>query len=317
MEPVLTQEELEAIYSAMKADGGPPKAVDDYVLASDHAYAQRSLRTWDALAKAMGPLMEPVLIGSAGVRTKLDALELRTIEDDREPDDGSYRPDSSLQEPRLLETDPDFETSVVDIGGVRMLMGIERPVAQKYVARRTGASSEGEGAEGNRAPALTWLERRLLADLFQELLTAASPALPGGATPVVDRQDTDDFWRHREPRGLWIDARIMNDVKPGASIWLRGPADAFSKKIDGAPAGLVETVKRTKVEISAELGRFTMKVFDLWNLTPGTVIPLGTAVDDALDVFIGGVNKLKGEPMVSRGNIAVRLGRRADDGVMQ
>ena len=56
-----------------------------------------------------------------------------------------------------------------------------------------------------------------------------------------------------------------------------------------------------------ELGRFTMNVSDLWQLKPGTLIPLKKAVGDPLKIYVGGVPKLLGEPLVSRGSIAVRI----------
>jgi len=307
MEPVLTQEELEAIYSAMKADAGPPRAVDDYALAGDNAYNVRSLKQWTDVAKRLCSPLEMLFTGTLGARGKVEIESVEIVDDDRIFDD-ALSPGGPTNVVSLDESDPDFEFAIAEFSKHKIAIGLEKTVAGRYVARRTGASSiTDEDSEQERG--ITLLERRLLGDLYLDLISIIAKVAPEISTARLTRLDSEEYWANREPRGAWINAKFSSANHEGVSISVRGPAGLFMASVDEAVGKktIERNLKETKVELVAELGTFEISVYDLWNIKPGTLIPLGVAVGDPLKINVAGVWKLQGSPLVSRGNIAVRL----------
>jgi len=306
MEPVLTQEELEAIYSAMRGDGSSPKAVDDYVLASDRAFGIRAVRAFADSAKKMMPAIEAVYAGLRSGRGRFELSEIRMIEEDRPEEDSTKEPELGRKGASLSEIEPSTESYAVSFGGSTVFVGIDRAAARGHIARRTGAaalSAQGRG-EGR---ALTILERRLLVEVVRDFGAAIRDFIPGAAEPSVSLGDPDQVWSEREPRGLWVEARFGIAGAPVTAFWLKGAAELFAERIADGRSAISERLKGAKITLSAELGTFEMNVYDLWHLKPGALIPLGVAVGDPIRVKLGGVPKLEGEPLMSRGNLAVRL----------
>jgi len=88
MEPVLTHEELDAIHSAMKADGEMPAAVDDIVLTSGRGFAARAIDSWTELFQSIAPRMEGLIGGVLGFRVEIEPFKpvLLGATTDDEPD---------------------------------------------------------------------------------------------------------------------------------------------------------------------------------------------------------------------------------------
>jgi flagellar motor switch protein FliM len=302
VEPILTQEELEAIYSAMKADASTQKSVDDYILASDHAYNMRCLKKWTDTAKIMAPALETILVKRLASRGHLDIQDVRTIEDERE--NASLQVNAGMTEViPLAQTDPTSEYTVISLNDSHVLLGMERTTAMKYISRRTGIQSD-ENMESSSE--LTILEKRLLKDFFIEIAGEIQSGLPGSRVSHL-RLDPEDFWVEREPRGVWINVQFVSSLNPEISLWLRGPAELFMEKADIDSSMMSSRIRNAEVELVMQLGNLSLKAYDLWNLKIGDVYPLGVAKDEPLDVVIGGVYKLKGKPTISRGNVAFEL----------
>ncbi|MBN2529695.1 MAG: FliM/FliN family flagellar motor switch protein [Deltaproteobacteria bacterium] len=302
MEPILTQEELEAIYSAMKADSSSQKSVDEYVLASDHAYNMRCLKKWTETAKILAPALESLLVKRLASRGRLEIQDVRTIEDERE--NNTLHSVSGMTEViPLAQTDSGSEYATIAFNDSRILLGMERRCAMKYISRRTGIHSEDVFAERSE---LTILEDRLLRDFFIEICRELEIAMPGAQFKYL-RDNPEDFWVEREPRGVWINVQFVSALNPEIVLWLRGPAELFMEKSDVRESLLHERMRNAKVELVMELGKLSMKAYDLWNLKIGDVYPLGIAKDEPLDVVIAGVYKLKGKPTISRGHVAFEI----------
>ncbi|MBN2717498.1 MAG: FliM/FliN family flagellar motor switch protein [Deltaproteobacteria bacterium] len=302
MEPILTQEELEAIYSAMKADSSSQKSVDDYVLASDHAYNMRCLKKWNEIAKRMTPNLENLLIKRLACRGRLDIQDVRTIEDERE--NSAIQGASGMTEViPLAQTDPGSEYTVISLNDSRLLLGMERTTAMRYISRRTGIHTAEDVEEKSE---LTILEQRLLRDFFVEICGELQSSLPGSVISL-ERENPEDFWVSREPAGVWINVQFVSILNPEIALWLRGPAELFMEKKEIRANQLEMRMKNARVELVMELGKLSLKAFDLWNLKRGDVYPLGVAMNEPLDVVIGGVYKLKGKPVISRGNVAFEI----------
>lgn len=302
MEPILTQEELEAIYSAMKADSSSQKNVDDYVLASDHAYNMRCLKKWTDSAKIIAPVLESLLVKRLAIRGRLEIQDVRTIEDERE--NASLQSVSGMTEViPLAQTDPSSEYTVITFDGVKMLLGMERTTALKYITRRTGIDGEGEPSGKSE---LTILEKRLLKDFFIEVSSELQAILGKGPLELC-ADDPEDFWVERVPKGTWVNVQFVSSLHPEISIWLRGPAELFVPKSELASGSVEQHLHKAKVELVMELGKMSLKAYELWNMNIGDVYPLGVAMDEPLDVVVSGVYKLKGKPTISRGHVAFEI----------
>jgi flagellar motor switch/type III secretory pathway protein FliN len=135
-----------------------------------------------------------------------------------------------------------------------------------------------------------------------------------GARKVVSL-DPDDVWASRNPKEIWVIGSIGISEMEGRGIRFVAPSDLFLPKLKNSRDALSKHLQRATVTLSVELGRFRLNVAKLWHLKPGTVIPLPTTVGDPLNIAVGGVAKLLGDPMVSRGNVAVRLIEHIENGV--
>jgi flagellar motor switch protein FliM len=78
------------------------------------------------------------------------------------------------------------------------------------------------------------------------------------------------------------------------------------------PAGEVQKAIRSKlarvpVELTLELGRALLPARRILQLQPGDAVVLDATTQDSLTVRVNDRPKLQGRPVVSQGNIAVRL----------
>jgi flagellar motor switch protein FliM len=76
--------------------------------------------------------------------------------------------------------------------------------------------------------------------------------------------------------------------------------------VQGDPK-LADALRDVALTITAELGRASIGVGRILKLKVGDVIRLPTATDDSIGVRIGGVEKLTGVPIVSRGQLSVEI----------
>ncbi len=308
MEPVLTQEELEAIYEAMQGEPASSASVDDFALTAGHEFVSRAEAVWAEKAKAMVPSIESTVTGALGSRTKVESIGAEAL--DAEISDNYQSPveESGEQSPSL-----DTETSVITVvrfGQTQLLFGVDSALARKYVERRTGASADEETSNAAGAD-LTPLEQRLLNDLVKDLIQAAVNVAPDPCTASIDPAAPEEVWQERSTKEMWMMIRFSVAQYPGSGLWLRGPVSTFLPKMDKARQTLAERLSSTTIVLSAELGKFRISVGDLWRLKPGSLVPIEAAVGDPMKIFVGDVPKLQGVPLVSRGNIAIRITGRA------
>ncbi|MCC6216230.1 MAG: FliM/FliN family flagellar motor switch protein [Polyangiaceae bacterium] len=76
---------------------------------------------------------------------------------------------------------------------------------------------------------------------------------------------------------------------------------------------MADAVREVPVEVTAELGRVKLPLSRVLSLRPGEVLRLGTAVDDSIRVRVGSLPRLTGVPVLSRGQLAVRIRGRISD----
>lgn len=72
-------------------------------------------------------------------------------------------------------------------------------------------------------------------------------------------------------------------------------------------AALARNLARVEVDVVVELGRHTVESGEPWPLVPGQELVLSTLVGARLPIYVGGVLKAWGTPVVSSGVLAVQL----------
>lgn len=73
---------------------------------------------------------------------------------------------------------------------------------------------------------------------------------------------------------------------------------------------IAEGLREVSVPLTAELGRVTLALGRVLALQPGEALRLPTATDDPITVRVAGVAKFKAVPVISRGQVSVRIGER-------
>jgi flagellar motor switch protein FliN len=71
--------------------------------------------------------------------------------------------------------------------------------------------------------------------------------------------------------------------------------------------GALHFLRDVPLEITVELGRTRMPIAELFNLGPSSVIELGKASDEPLDIRVNGVLIARGEAVVVNERFGVRL----------
>ncbi len=310
MEPVLTQEELEAIYAAMQSEGPAAAHINDFELTGGHSFAKKAEARWTECGKEMTGRIESILTGALGRRVRAEVLDALVLEDNIPGDYGDDMPDG-MAKPSAIDED----TSVVfsfSVGTAPALVGVDKMVARRFVDRRTGAIllEDEDDQDEPSLKALTALEMRLLRDLIADLVEAFGAITPGRPRVAIEEADPRDLWAARPRTPAWMLIRFALTKLPGAGVWFRGPANLLMPMPKRVRELMRAHLTSTPVRVAVELGRFNVSVSQLWQMQPGALIQLETVVGDPLRVTVGGLPKLLGEPMVSRGNIAVRIQER-------
>jgi flagellar motor switch protein FliM len=302
MQPVLTQEELEAIYAAMKGDDLPSADVDDVSLSAGQEYIRRAEAKWNETIKSMLPSLEGILTGAMGRR-----VNARVSLSEAWPDEQS---DDVL--PSFLR-DPSTMLSVVKIGETYFIISLDLELARRVIERRTGAKPSKES--GGKEKSITSLERKLLNDLLRDLANIAAGATPSKDAVTITSLDIADMWNHRKKGVLWVTTSIGIQEMQGKGLGFFCPFALFVPRTSNLKKTISEHLESATIVLAAELGKFRITVQDLWNLRTGGIIEMGTTVGDSLRLTIGGVPKLLGEPTAQRGNVAVRIQKRIEKGV--
>jgi len=63
------------------------------------------------------------------------------------------------------------------------------------------------------------------------------------------------------------------------------------------------------MKVTVELGRATMKIRDIMNLSPGSVVELGKSPAEPVDILVNGVLLARGEVVVADEQFAVRINK--------
>lgn len=178
--------------------------------------------------------------------------------------------------------------------------------------------SEGDAGRQVLGDTLTLAQRALLRRLCGDMSSQlkALVAAQTGKTLVVTelsslkRAQAPELW----PDAVAVDCRIEEVPHPWAIRLFMG-SDALSKLCAEA-TGKRETVDspsmadaalRIPVTVIAELGRVTLKLSQVLGLRVGDTLRLPSAANDPVLVRVEGVPKFDAVPVISRGQVAVKI----------
>lgn len=306
MEPVLTQEELEAIYAAMKGDDVPSASIDDVALSAGQEFIQRSENKWNDAIKIVSPSLGSILTGALGMRVTVQPLPAEAWLDEETAD---------TEELPSFFNSAGAVTTVTRFADVLALTSIDIELARRVIERRTGANASAE--YGAKEKGITSLEFKLLRDVILDLAAAAGKAVPEAADVEICSVSPEDMWAKRKKGELWVVSGVSVREMEGRTLNIFAPSRLFMPQPSDVKKIISTHIEAAGIALAAELGKFRMSVRHLWRLRPGTVIPMGTTVGDPLRLTIGGVPKLLGEPLAQRGNVAVKIKSRIEKGAVR
>jgi flagellar motor switch protein FliM len=118
-----------------------------------------------------------------------------------------------------------------------------------------------------------------------------------------------------------VAAECLFDGLPSrAAIWLFASGEileaASRERGSAGPSTgdprMAQAMSEVPVDVVAELGRVSIGLRRVLSLRPGEVLRLATATDDPIQVRVGGLAKLYGVPVLSRGQVSVQVTGRHD-----
>jgi flagellar motor switch protein FliN/FliY len=113
----------------------------------------------------------------------------------------------------------------------------------------------------------------------------------------------------KEPQGGVATAspetdRVVGAVEASGESIASIEEDLGSAVPDAANLGVLLDIE---MKLTVELGRTTMKVREVMNLCPGSVVELGKPPSDPVDIMVNGVLLARGEVVVIDEHFAVRI----------
>jgi flagellar motor switch/type III secretory pathway protein FliN len=301
-DPLLSPDETQALLSAMQssgagsADGGvlaPDRPLRDALVRADRAAAALARRLRRTVARLLGA---PV----AGEAIPAEIVPLGVLR--AVADEGGWidaRQDAGR--PAWLSIGPEGVRAIID--------------------RRFGAPFGGAGAPaaatGLASGALAAIAGPLAADASAAWEEAGGSALAldapdAAAAPLLDLEPVLRVACRLSPLGL---PAFEASLGVSAALVSAGrPAQAARPAHRPSVARIATRIERAEVHIRAELGTADSTVRRVLALAPGDVVRLDRSPDDPVDVRVEGVVKLRGHPVVARGNIAVEITERCTEG---
>jgi flagellar motor switch protein FliM len=180
-------------------------------------------------------------------------------------------------------------------------------------------ASSGIGADLTLAQAalVGKLARRLaqdFADAVKSEVGITLRATSARSIPAGDERDAnfaDGLRAECAFEGIAGDARIS--IAMGAEALESASKDQSDEGEEANDPRMEEAICEVPVEVVAELGRVRLGLRRILSLEVGQVLRLATAVDDPIIVRIGGVEKFRGAPVISRGQVSVEIRGRHED----
>ena len=225
---------------------------------------------------------------------------------------------------RVVERGPVFEIMLEAEDGPAWACLSLGPEALSVMLEGALGGSEKNASSGIGAD-LTLAQAALVGKLARRLAQDFADAVKGevGITlratsarsiPAGDERDAnfaDGLRAECAFEGIAGDARIS--IAMGAEALESASKGQDDEAEDSTDPRMAEALSEVPVEVVAELGRVRLGLRRVLSLEVGQVLRLATAVDDPVIVRVGGVEKFRGAPVISRGQVSVEIRGRHED----
>jgi flagellar motor switch/type III secretory pathway protein FliN len=296
------------------SDSSQPDIVPLQIAASDQNQSETALAWLTAVAGAFSKDLRRVLPFLARQRARI-AIDVARVADDAElgaPAEGPcflVRMSSAEQVWLALQFD--------SLAIAALLDGLF--VTPKPESEEQDAGAEGDAAEADPpslGDALTLAQRALLKRLCGDLSALVKQPVADVCKAKLSAPEFAIFKRGELPEltedAIAIDCKIENVRRPWAiRIWmgaeaLQQLAEKESQATRVAPSFGAAAV-RIPVTVVAELGRVTLKLSQVLGLRVGDTLRLPSPANDPVLVRVEGVPKFDAVPVISRGQVAVKI----------
>jgi flagellar motor switch protein FliN len=102
------------------------------------------------------------------------------------------------------------------------------------------------------------------------------------------------------------------DQATGAATSSASAADMQQKSVDQPDIENMGTLLDIDMKLTVELGRTRMRIRDIMELSPGSIVELGKSPSEPVDIMVNGVLTATGEVVVVDDHFAVRVTRLID-----
>jgi flagellar motor switch/type III secretory pathway protein FliN len=181
---------------------------------------------------------------------------------------------------------------------------------------------EPEAAAPSLGDALTLAQRALLRRLCGDIARAVQAPVAALCQIELAALEFTTLKRDQPAEfsadALAIDCRIENVRRPWCIRIVLGAAGLEKLAARDAPGGTAEpsfasAVLRVPVNVVAELGRVTLKLSQVLGLRVGDTLRLPSPTNDPVLVRVEGVPKFDAVPVISRGQVAVKIHARHEE----
>lgn len=297
----------------MQSDSSQPDIVPLQLGASDQSQSEAALATLTAVASALSRELRRILpfLARQRARTALGAAR-------------------SLRDPELTElaegpsfvaklSSPEEVWVALQFDGAAILALVDGLFGSPKADAEDAEGAEDADDEAESPPlgdSLTLAQRALLKRLGGDLCALLRKPLEEQCKVTLGAPQFTTLKRAQDPElgddAIAIDCRLENIRRPwfirvwmGAQAVERLASQASAANRTGPTFGDVAT--RIPVSVVAELGRVTLKLSQVLGLRVGDTLRLPSPANDPVLVRVEGVPKFDAVPVISRGQVAVKI----------
>lgn len=306
-EPLLSNDETEALLQAMRSGGGPDNSAKEVELGSSEQRLRKSLLKADDVARDWSGEVRKILrrkLGlSAGVReANSDVVPYSVVAQSLAPGSGICVLKSGEGALGFLIMGPGLTNFVIN--------------------RRLGGSlTKQEGVVEEPRAFLSAVDRRIMRPFCDEALSAFVGTWGDGleltiADVIARPIDLPRLGQFEPLLRVSMSVSLDGDTHEELSVVLSGELLRAQTAVEEARPEPVRPIDRTRMvarlslaelELVAVLGHTDSTVRKVLSLSVGDVIRLEEAPSATLEVYVEGKKKMLGTPVVSHGNVAVEI----------
>jgi flagellar motor switch/type III secretory pathway protein FliN len=298
----------------VQSDSSKPDIVPLEFAKSDQGQSDSALATLTAVATVFAKELRRVLPFLARQRARA-ALDLARSGRDPELPARADGPTFLVQltSPEQVWVALQFDAAAI-LALVDGLFGTPKPEAED--AEDADDDSAGEASAPPLGDSLTLAQRALLKRLGGDLSVLLKKPLEDSCKVTLGAPQFKTLKRE-EPTGLGddaiaIDCRLEKVRRPWLiRLWMgAGAIERLASKAAAASStspSFAVAALRIPVSVVAELGRVTLKLSQVLGLRVGDTLRLPSPANDPVLVRVEGVAKFDAVPVISRGQVAVKI----------